>query len=300
MALDELQNQKPFGGHWSLLEEAHGDVRGKNITHLLKNKFPVNYRTPSKKHFKFPGNFKPILGNESVVSLWRKRHVSSKRSKRWRGFSPDGMYMYTVYSNHVFILDLYVFVPFGYVSASYYPTSGMKRLTNDNWIAVLDMLWTAMKSALESLQSGHVQTDWWDTATVTRHQVGSEIASLVKFCDISWCFVIQCRQATREFERRSLQRVKSIGDGMKGIWMHHQWLFNYESDSMNVRKNSSREQQQLTLKAEILSWLWETKLKCTKCSLRALLHLQDHLSPTSMSAARGQLHAIQIEDETLG
>jgi len=140
MALDELQNQKPFGGHWSLLEEAHGDVRGKNITHLLKNKFPVNYRTPSKKHFKFPGNFKPILGNESVVSLWRKRHVSSKRSKRWRGFSPDGMYMYTVYSNHVFILDLYVFVPFGYVSASYYPTSGMKRLTNDNWIAVLDML----------------------------------------------------------------------------------------------------------------------------------------------------------------
>jgi hypothetical protein len=48
--------------------------------------------------------------------------------------------MYTVYSNHVFILDLYVFVPCGYVSASYYPTSGMKRLTNDNWIAVLDML----------------------------------------------------------------------------------------------------------------------------------------------------------------
>lgn len=122
------------------------------------------------------------------------------------------MYVYNIYTS--FILDLYIFVPCGYVSASYYPTSGMKHLTNDNWIAVLDMLWTAMKSALESLQSGHVQTDWWDTATVNRHQdrhqVGSEMASLVKFCDISWCFVIQCRQATREFERRSLQRVKSI------------------------------------------------------------------------------------------
>ena len=28
MALDELQTKKPFGGRWSLFEEAHGDVRG--------------------------------------------------------------------------------------------------------------------------------------------------------------------------------------------------------------------------------------------------------------------------------
>jgi len=28
MALDELRIKKPFGGHWSLFEEAHGDVRG--------------------------------------------------------------------------------------------------------------------------------------------------------------------------------------------------------------------------------------------------------------------------------
>ena len=45
----------------------------KNIAHLSRNKFPANYRSSSKKHFKFSGNFKPILGNEKVVSLWRKR-----------------------------------------------------------------------------------------------------------------------------------------------------------------------------------------------------------------------------------
>ena len=45
----------------------------KNTTHLFKNKFPVNYRPSSKKHFKLPGNFKPILGNEPIVSLWRTR-----------------------------------------------------------------------------------------------------------------------------------------------------------------------------------------------------------------------------------
>jgi len=32
MALDELQNQKPFGGHWPLLEEPHGDVRRKKTS----------------------------------------------------------------------------------------------------------------------------------------------------------------------------------------------------------------------------------------------------------------------------
>ena len=75
MALDELQGQKSFGAHWSRLEERYGNLRWKkNTGHLFRNKFPVNYRSPSKKHFKFPGNFKPIFGNESVVSLGRKQH----------------------------------------------------------------------------------------------------------------------------------------------------------------------------------------------------------------------------------
>ena len=48
-----------------------------NITRVFKSKFPVIYRTSSKMHFKFPGNFKPTLWNESIVSLWRKRHLES-------------------------------------------------------------------------------------------------------------------------------------------------------------------------------------------------------------------------------
>ena len=36
--------------------------------------FPVNYKSSLKNHFKIPGIFKTILGNESAVSLWRKRH----------------------------------------------------------------------------------------------------------------------------------------------------------------------------------------------------------------------------------
>jgi len=86
------KTKKPFGGHWSLLEEAQGDVRGKNIAHLFKNKFPVNYRTSSKKHFKFPGNLKPILGNESVVSLWRKRHFFQNVQNAGAVFPPTGSF----------------------------------------------------------------------------------------------------------------------------------------------------------------------------------------------------------------
>jgi hypothetical protein len=64
MALDELQDQKSFGAHWSRL----GDVRWKkNTADLFRNNFPVNYRSSSKNHFKFAGILKPILGNESVV-----------------------------------------------------------------------------------------------------------------------------------------------------------------------------------------------------------------------------------------
>ena len=90
MALDELQDQKPFGAHWSCLETLwRCEVVKKNTAHLFRNKFPVNYRSSWKEHFKFPGNLKPILGNESIVSLWRKQHYLSKCTKRWRGFPPD-------------------------------------------------------------------------------------------------------------------------------------------------------------------------------------------------------------------
>ena len=61
-----------------------------NIARVFKSKFPVNYRTSSKMHFKFPGNFKPILWNESIVSPWRKRHFFQNAHNCCRGFPPDG------------------------------------------------------------------------------------------------------------------------------------------------------------------------------------------------------------------
>ena len=49
--------------------------------------FAGHHRTSSKALHKFPGKFKPILGNESVVSLWRKRHFF-KMFKTLARFSP--------------------------------------------------------------------------------------------------------------------------------------------------------------------------------------------------------------------
>ena len=67
--------QKPFGGHWSLFEEAHGDVRGGKHRARFQEQIPCKLsRISSKMHLKFPGNFMPIVWNESIVSLWRKRH----------------------------------------------------------------------------------------------------------------------------------------------------------------------------------------------------------------------------------
>ena len=59
MALDELQDQKSFGAHWSRLEEPYGDVIKveKNTAHLFRNKYPVNYRSSSKKTLQIPGEF---------------------------------------------------------------------------------------------------------------------------------------------------------------------------------------------------------------------------------------------------
>ena len=54
----------------------------RNTAHLFRNKFPLNDRSSSKNHFKFPGNFKPIL------ALWRKRPFFSKRTKTLARYSP--------------------------------------------------------------------------------------------------------------------------------------------------------------------------------------------------------------------
>ena len=94
VALDELQDEKSYGGHRSSLERPCSNVNWKKKTQrVFRNKFPVIYRLSFKKHFKIPGNFGPILGHESVVSLWRKRHFLKEPSNRWRGFPPDGMFI---------------------------------------------------------------------------------------------------------------------------------------------------------------------------------------------------------------
>ena len=74
VALDELQDEKSYGGHRSSLERPCGNVRWKKNRRVFRKKFPVIYRYLQVKHFKIPGNLEPILGHESVVSLRRKRH----------------------------------------------------------------------------------------------------------------------------------------------------------------------------------------------------------------------------------
>ena len=54
----------------------------------FQEKIPCKLQVIIKKHFNFPGNFKPILENESVVSLWRKQHFLLKRSQPLARFSP--------------------------------------------------------------------------------------------------------------------------------------------------------------------------------------------------------------------
>ena len=66
--------------------------REKKNAHLLKTKFPVNYRTTCKNHLIFPGKIQAFLWWRSIVSLWRKRHFFKKRSKRWRSFPPTGCF----------------------------------------------------------------------------------------------------------------------------------------------------------------------------------------------------------------
>ena len=57
MALDELQikKTKPFGGHWSLFEEAHGDVRGGKHRARFQEQIPCNLQDIIKNALKIPG-----------------------------------------------------------------------------------------------------------------------------------------------------------------------------------------------------------------------------------------------------
>ena len=54
MALDELQIKKPFWGHWSLFEEAHGDVRGGKHRARFQEQFPCNLQDIIKNALQNP------------------------------------------------------------------------------------------------------------------------------------------------------------------------------------------------------------------------------------------------------
>jgi hypothetical protein len=57
MALDELQIKKPFGGHWSLFEEAHGDVRGGKHRARFQEQIPCKLQDIIKNALQIPGEF---------------------------------------------------------------------------------------------------------------------------------------------------------------------------------------------------------------------------------------------------
>ena len=85
VALDELHDQRSDGGHRSSLEESYGNVSGKKIARVVRHKFPVNYRSSFENHRPFWGMNQQFRYGEN--------DIFSKRSKRWRGFPPAGMFV---------------------------------------------------------------------------------------------------------------------------------------------------------------------------------------------------------------
>ena len=57
MALDDLRIKKPFGGHWSLFEEAHGDVRGGKHRMRFQEQIPWKLKDIIKNALQLPGEF---------------------------------------------------------------------------------------------------------------------------------------------------------------------------------------------------------------------------------------------------
>ena len=57
MALDEPHIKKPFGGHWSLFEEAHGDVRGGKHRARFEEQILCKLLDIIKNALQIPGQF---------------------------------------------------------------------------------------------------------------------------------------------------------------------------------------------------------------------------------------------------
>ena len=90
MALDDLQSKKKIGDHWSLFAEAHGHVKGG------KHRAGVDQKINEKSQGILV-TFSYFFWNRSRVSLWRKQHFFQNAHNRWRGFPPDGKFLYPIF-----------------------------------------------------------------------------------------------------------------------------------------------------------------------------------------------------------
>ena len=93
MALAKLQ-RKPFGEDRSNVAEAHGDVReGKNSA-SFQDKIHCKLQGVIKNTPDFPGENSTIsVSWISSFVLAKTTFFFAKRSKRWRCFPPDGMFL---------------------------------------------------------------------------------------------------------------------------------------------------------------------------------------------------------------
>ena len=97
MALAKLQ-RKCFGENRSHVAEAHGKLKEEKNPARFQHKNPCKLQANMLKPLDFPRENSMIFEMKIIVSLWRKRHFFEKRSKRWRGFPPDGMFVHRMCS----------------------------------------------------------------------------------------------------------------------------------------------------------------------------------------------------------
>jgi len=101
MALDELQ-RKCFGENWSHVGQAHVHLKGKKIRASFQHKNPCNLQAMMLKPLDFPRENSRIFEMKVNSFAMAKTTFFQKRSKRWRGFPPDGMFLMMILQQSVF------------------------------------------------------------------------------------------------------------------------------------------------------------------------------------------------------
>ena len=93
MALDELQ-RKCFGENWSHVGQTHVQLKGKKNRASFQRKNPCDLQGMILKPLDFARQNSRIFEMKVSSFAMAKTRFFQKRSKRRRGFHPDGMYMY--------------------------------------------------------------------------------------------------------------------------------------------------------------------------------------------------------------